>query len=921
MNKFTYFLLLFLAAGRLFGQDCTNLNSPTPIADACPLAPFLCGNYLENYCATNAGMTDDAFGQRSGFLRISPCEGILKLRVSVSDCAAGGTGLVFGLYPEGCDAGTLIFSDTVFGGTSDTLIFNGLEGLETYLLAVIGLNGSECEFNVQVLEGMGTASPGPVDCSCSDGGIGGPDRICTGDAVSYSIGLPSCFLSFSPPVGGNGEYCPPSDACPASLDSFIFVWHIPSVMHFVGDSTGPNVEIALNSDYMGLDTMRHDTIWVSWALVSSAPMDSLTFCECAGTDCSGDFLPMPVLIWHETREYTCVLSCSQPSCEIEGVTYDSPGFYAYAVDECLEIKVSVFQDDPTPLVPTKVICEGESAFLQILNPDPDYSYQWSTGQAGPSISVAPSASTQYFVTATHFSGNCTYTSSVFVSVLPSTQTNFGQIGTITCAQPCVVFQGQSYCQPGNYANQIAQCSTQFFSIGSDPALFQETLPTVTICEGECYDFFGEPICADSTAMHTENCTLYTQQIIVEPMANTDFGLVGSINCAQPCVDFQGSAYCSPGIYTIQNGPCSTKTFEIGENLALPVCSFPFPDCLPSNTHFTVAFSISGQAPFKVNGDTIEGNYFLSNPQANGEQYAFVVEQANGCQTVVSGLFDCAQLCVSDAGQLSGETLHGCAGQTSVQAESLAEPMLAPGDVQAFVLQTDDGALLARNTTGKFNFDPATMNIGETYFAVRNVGPPDAHGFPDPANACTDTSSQQPLVFHALPRVAIGGDTNFCAGKTLALTASGANGYVWDDGSTKAIQEIQNTDETHAGLYSVVGTDANGCTGADSILVEIRPQHSEGCCRPLLPNAFTPNGDGSNDSFVPLLPDCRLEFAEMRVYSRWGEMVFRSSNISDRWDGTTPSGDPANSDTYVFTYRYRLEGDGEKTEKGEVTLLR
>ena len=127
---------------------------------------------------------------------------------------------------------------------------------------------------------------------------------------------------------------------------------------------------------------------------------------------------------------------------------------------------------------------------------------------------------------------------------------------------------------------------------------------------------------------------------------------------------------------------------------------------------------------------------------------------------------------------------------------------------------------------------------------------------------------------------------------------------------------------HEGIYSVVGTDANGCKGQDSISVLILSQQSEACCRPQVPNAFTPNGDGANDRFAPILPDCNtLKFAEMRVYSRWGELVFKSTNNSERWDGTTPNGSLASSDTYVFTFRYRLEGDEEKTQKGEVTLLR
>jgi hypothetical protein len=101
MNKFICALLLFMAFGQLFGQNCTNLNFPEAIGNTCDRAPFFCGNYLDNYCGTNAGLTDDAFGLSSGFLRLAPCESDIQLQVSVTNCSGGNAGLIFQLYPEG----------------------------------------------------------------------------------------------------------------------------------------------------------------------------------------------------------------------------------------------------------------------------------------------------------------------------------------------------------------------------------------------------------------------------------------------------------------------------------------------------------------------------------------------------------------------------------------------------------------------------------------------------------------------------------------------------------------------------------------------------------------------------------------------------------------------------------------------------
>ncbi len=969
MNKFICAFLLFMASGQLFGQNCSFFNLPRPIADTCQLAPFFCGENLRDYCSTNYGLTDDAFGEASGFMRLNPCDTMVSLLISVYNCAVGDTGLIFQLYPEDCNATGPITSTTIYQNTSDTLLSLELVGLEHYLMAISGVSGSQCEFHIEVLDGIGTAAPGPMSCNCSNGSIEGPSHICSGDPVTYTVTPPNCFISFGLPTGGNGEYCPPPDFCPAFIDTTILVWHIPSYMHFVGDSTGLNVQIELDSNYIGLDTLLQDSIWAEWVTYTLPPEDTLIFCQCILPSCIYYCPPLGLTIGWDIRHYECTLTCAQPTCLVDGITYDTPGVYTYEPEECVQVIVTIDQEEPIPIVPNPTICEGGVAILTVANLEPDYTYQWNNGGAGPTLSVAPGTTTTYVVTATHSSGNCVYTSAATVTVLPVLEEQLGEVGVITCADPCFFFQGQNYCVAGNYAIQTSLCTTQFFSIGADPALFQETLPPVAICEGDCYDFFGQQICNSMTAIHVENCTTYVQLVTVNPNTLINQGIVGSVTCSDPCFNYGGTEYCAPGQYS-KNTLCGTETFEIvfektlinlgqvGEltcnvdcvdfggqtycqsgtytledsctirqfnivqNTVPPTCSLPFHDCLPSNTHFTVAFSIEGQPPFKVNGSALPSNYFVSSPQANSEQYVFIVEHANGCQTVVTGTFDCSLLCISDAGKLAADTLHGCAGQSSVQIQSLESPTLAPNDVEVYTLQNDDGMILALNSTGNFEFDPSTMTLGETYLAVRSVGPPDANGIPDVANACTDTSSTQPVVFHALPDVMLSGDSSLCETDTVILTATGALSYLWMDGSTGMTFEIEMTNPDNSGNYEVVGTDVNGCYAVDSMYVEVHPQQSPGCCEPQLPNAFTPNGDGANDSFIPLLQDCsKLEFAEMRIYSRWGELVFKSHEASARWDGLTPNGSPASSDTYVFTFRYRLEGDEEKTQKGEITLLR
>ena len=81
-----------------------------------------------------------------------------------------------------------------------------------------------------------------------------------------------------------------------------------------------------------------------------------------------------------------------------------------------------------------------------------------------------------------------------------------------------------------------------------------------------------------------------------------------------------------------------------------------------------------------------------------------------------------------------------------------------------------------------------------------------------ANGCENTTSVEVTV-NALPTVTISGETSFCEGGSTILTASGAESYEWSTMEFGAEFEV-----TEAGAYTVIGTDANGCTGTASVEV-------------------------------------------------------------------------------------------------------
>jgi gliding motility-associated-like protein len=115
-------------------------------------------------------------------------------------------------------------------------------------------------------------------------------------------------------------------------------------------------------------------------------------------------------------------------------------------------------------------------------------------------------------------------------------------------------------------------------------------------------------------------------------------------------------------------------------------------------------------------------------------------------------------------------------------------------------------------------------------------------------------------------------------------------------------------------YVVTAVSPAGCIQTESITFTIIQPNIK------VPNAFTPNGDGANDSFGLAIVEGIASVEKMEIYSRWGQKVFSSSDPNARWDGTI-DGQDAPSDVYIFVIYYR-GGDGAlKLEKGDLTLLR
>ena len=151
------------------------------------------------------------------------------------------------------------------------------------------------------------------------------------------------------------------------------------------------------------------------------------------------------------------------------------------------------------------------------------------------------------------------------------------------------------------------------------------------------------------------------------------------------------------------------------------------------------------------------------------------------------------------------------------------------------------------------------------------------------------------------------DTILFENQYLLSGPAGYASYLWSTGDT--LPEITVNTE---GLYTLQLTTHNLCAGTDSTYLKMLEAESPF----LVPNAFTPNNDGLNDTFRPVVDYERVRMFSMVIYNRWGQQIFETTNPAEGWDGKDA---PAGVYSWVISYSnntgilYQL--------KGMVTLIK
>jgi gliding motility-associated-like protein len=166
---------------------------------------------------------------------------------------------------------------------------------------------------------------------------------------------------------------------------------------------------------------------------------------------------------------------------------------------------------------------------------------------------------------------------------------------------------------------------------------------------------------------------------------------------------------------------------------------------------------------------------------------------------------------------------------------------------------------------------------------------------------------------------ISNDTTICAGSTITLTAQASNDSVyWYSPMNQPDIYLGNNYESQINQTTTfyIQVESTLCASSyDSITVT-----TEDCKNPIIPNVFTPNGDGYNDYFQITILD--VTCFNVKIYNRWGILIYMLESPEQYWDGRIyNSPEYAADGVYYYILDYCTLGGEDVRKNGHVSIRR
>lgn len=480
---------------------------------------------------------------------------------------------------------------------------------------------------------------------------------------------------------------------------------------------------------------------------------------------------------------------------------------------------------------SNILCAGDTLTYTVVansSSTAPYQYAWNTGENTNAITVADGAN--YTVTVTDIYG-CTTTANKQMTLYPAVNASITG-STVLCngGNTTLTANGGTYYswntgslqrsvsvnQPGTY---IATVTSIYGCTASDTVVvttFDNPVITgnLVFCSGEYTTLTatGGDSYVWSTGATTSSINVNTEGSYTVT-ANTSSGCSGSatVNVIQLQTNeatITGNSLICSGIGTVLTASSgSSYLWSTGETT--PSISVNNPGTYSvtvtniNGCSSSASQTVSLMEPTSISGDsqicsgestTLSATGTGSYQWSNGANTPFITVNTPGTYSVTVSL------------------PNGCSSSAAIEvtAASSPTPSISGNNVicegQSTTLTATGGNNYSWNNGSTQNSIVVTQS-GNYTVTVTNT---------DGCSASTSTT----VTVNPLPNVTISGSSSFCQGGSTTLTASGANTYLWSNASTNAAITINN-----AGIYTVTGTDINGCTNTASQTVAVNPTYN------------------------------------------------------------------------------------------------
>jgi gliding motility-associated-like protein len=628
--------------------------------------------------------------------------------------------------------------------------------------------------------------------------------------------------------------------------------------------------------------------------------------------------------------YSWTGGCTTPSC-----TALCPGTYTVTVNDKIGCTV---QGDATITEPSAIAlqtsfvnstCGKPNGTATVIatggTPGSDYTYVWDDPQKQTTATATGLFPKKYCVTVTDANG-CKKTACMDVLDKPGITASLVSVSPASCNGLCdgvaeVTATGGSI--PYSYSwNTVPGAQTSDKATGLCAGNYIATVTDATGCADTIQVKIAQPqpvtldpvqmltICIGSNAMivagphggngnymydWTPESALTTPSILVSPVVSTDYHLV------------------------VKDGKgCASASMIIKVNVHPPLKVTGSNDvslCIGDSTKLTAVGSGGNGGPYKytwapaVNG--VPGNNLTVKPSAN-TTYTVTIKDDCGTPAAMDSIK--VNMNASPVIKFGGDSLSGC---TPVSTNFKDSSSVAGGGIISWKWDFGDGSQSdAKDPTHIFSTNGTTSLYSVTLTVQSNN------------NGCTSVLKKNKMIqVYPMPVPSFDAPlSTSIVNPVIHFTNNsvGVTSWEWNFGDTIcAPLNNVSTQFSPNHTYSAIGKycvnllvqNGGGCKDSTFKCIDIDPQFVI-----FIPNAFTPNGDGDNDVFY-----AKGEYIhdfEMRIFDRWGNIIYYTDDINKPWNGKrNNAGEVEEQDVYVYQITIKDNKDKRHKYVGTVTLIK